>query len=102
MTIDRGRRGVVIAALCLGLAAGPAQAVEPRVSSPSWQEAVSSAVAWFGLWLGRPVLVSHAKQAEATGGSGDGQNGPALPASAQDGMLFKLKQHVDNPAQTAM
>ena len=105
MTIERGRRGVIIAALCLGFAAGPAQAVEPRTSSPRWREAVSSASLWLGLWLGRPVLVSYGKQAESTAGTGDeGElREPAMPGdSAGEAGLFKLKQHVDNPGQTAM
>jgi hypothetical protein len=105
----RAIRGLAVAVLCAGLAA-PAEAAGPRVPALSWpQGIVAAARLWLGDLLGGRTPAPH-------GGKTDGQAALTAVAGADEQVLdedgnpipvgvagiFKLKQHVDNPGQTAM
>jgi hypothetical protein len=78
-----------MAVLCMGLTAMPAQA-----ATLTWgQEAISAARAWLGELLGGWVLAG-APSIAVDDTSGTPTSTPTTDA--------QLKQHVDNPGQTAM
>lgn len=89
-TKSGSRRLTVAVGLSLGLAATMAQAAPPR--QPGWSDRVLSATRlWLGELMGGSVPATRDKSAEVAEVAGDATTG-----------IFKLKQHVDNPAQAPM
>jgi len=81
--------------LCAGLATAPARAAERRPSTPGWLDELSLAArAWVaeltGLWAPVPHGVTSAR----------GASDATTPLQPPD--TATLKDHVDNPGQTAM
>jgi hypothetical protein len=95
MSKSRGALGLAMIVLCAGLAASPAQAAERQSAATAWLDGlVRAAGVWVAELSGLRAPAPHALTA-ARGGS-DATTPPPPPDTNT------LKQHVDNPGQTAM
>jgi hypothetical protein len=102
MTIHRGIRGVILAVLLATLMAAPVAASPAWASGPTVRQVVTF---WLGELLGVRLTtpIGGAAQLKSLSGQDVEVGGPGeVPSPTNQAGIFKLKQHVDNPAQAAM